>query len=255
MAQVLVTGATGSLGSALVPALHERGHTVRPMSRRRVPGHAVADLSTGDGLDAALDGCSVVVHAARDLSDYKSGTSADADYLGRFLQRARRAGVEHFLYPSIVGVDRNPYAFYRVKLACEQLIARSGVPYSIVRAAQFPQLVLSTLLKGVRGPLCLVPFGFSAEPVAVQDVAEHLAGCIEAGPSGKVTEFAGPQRLTAPQIARIWLQVTGRRGIVVPVPIRGPVARAFRMQSNIADPGAPRGTRTWREYVSQHAGR
>jgi uncharacterized protein YbjT (DUF2867 family) len=264
MAAVLVTGSTGSLGSALVPVLIARGHTVRAMSRRPAAAPAgadrvVADLSTGDGLAEALCGVSVVVHAAKDLTDHRSGRSGDADYLRPFLSRASEAGVDHFLYTSIVGVDRNPYAFYQVKLACERLIARSGIPYSVIRASQFPQLVLSTLRRGLRGPLCLVPYGFSAQPVAVEDYAEHIADRIETGPSNTITEFAGPERLTAPEIARIWLQETGQRKVIVPVPIRGRVARAFRLQSNIADAGAPRGTRTWREYVaaqsSQHAGR
>ncbi|HVX44376.1 MAG TPA: NAD(P)H-binding protein [Mycobacteriales bacterium] len=259
MAEVLVTGATGSLGSVLVPALTGRGHTVRAMSRRPGEGRVVADLSTGEGLSEALAGVSVVVHAAKDLTNYRTGSSADADYLRPFLARAAEAGVEHFLYVSIVGVDRNPYPFYQVKLACERLIARSGLNYSVVRASQFPQLVLSTLQRGLRGPLCLVPLGFSAEPVAVEDVAVHIADRLEAGPSGAVTEFAGPERLTSSVVARIWLEESGERRIVVPVPVRGRVARAFRMQSNIADARAPRGTRTWREYVqdyvSQHAGK
>lgn len=267
MAEVLVTGATGSLGSALVPALAGRGHTVRAMSRQSRAGHphpgsgerrVVADLSTGDGLAEALAGASVVVHAAKDLTDYKTGSSADADYLRPLLALAADAGIKHFLYVSIVGVDRNPYPFYQVKLACERLIARSGLDYSVVRASQFPQLVMSTLRRGMRGPLCLVPLGFSAEPVAVEDVAAHITDRVEAGPSNAVTEFAGPERLTSSAAARIWIEESGERKLVVPVPIRGRVARAFRLQSNIADADAPRGTRTWREfvrgYVSQHAG-
>lgn len=258
--RVLVTGATGALGSQVVPALIRRGHPVRAMSRRPGPPGGsgaewtVADLATGTGLPEALAGVSTVVHAAKDFSGLSTARSADAEYLSRLLPAAAAAGVGHVLYVSIVGVDRNPYPFYRVKVECERLLAGSGVPYSVVRASQFPQLVAGVLRRGLRGPLLFVPAGFAAEPVATEDLAEHLADLVGSGPSGTITEFAGPQRLRARDLAADWLRATGRRALVVPVWLRGPVARAFRMKSNIAGPGAPRGTTTWREYLSQHAG-
>jgi uncharacterized protein YbjT (DUF2867 family) len=247
----LVTGATGQLGPALVAALRERGYGVRAMSRRPGTDRVVADLSTGGGLAEAVDGCRVVVHAATDSHDTEA---VDVEGTERLADVCKAAGVEHLVYVSIVGIDRNPIGYYRAKLTAEQRVARSGVPYSIVRASQFHSLVATMLDKARRGPVCVVPAGWEIEPVATVDVARHLADRAAAGPSGSVSEFAGPERLGLRDVARVWLAAGGGRAAVLPVPIPGKAARAFRMRSNIASPDAARGQVTWADWLSQNAG-
>lgn len=107
--RILVTGGTGTLGRNVVRQLVEGGRQVRLLSRRHRPGDAAspADWSTGDlvageGIAEAVAGVDTVVHCA-------SGRSGDREAARNLLDGARRAGVSHLVYISIVGVDRVPF--------------------------------------------------------------------------------------------------------------------------------------------------
>jgi uncharacterized protein YbjT (DUF2867 family) len=253
MTEVLVTGGTGLLGSALVPALRAAGHSVRVLSRRPGDGHTVGDLTTGAGVAEAVAGVELVLHAA---SRVARGDPAATDVAGtrRLAVACREAGVRHLLFVSIVGVDRLPYTYYRAKFAAEQVIAAAGVPYTTVRVAQFHPLVAS-LLRTLRRrtPVLPLPAGWRIEPVAVRDVAAHLAARVGQPPAAGIEEFGGPETLDVADAARTWLEVTGQRGYVVPAPVPGGFGRAFRSGLNLVGPTAPRGALTWREWLRSPA--
>ena len=140
MTKVLVTGGTGSLGRELTPRLLAAGYTVRIMSRRNPkPGEDArvewvqASLESGTGLSEAIKGVNVVVHAASNPAKREVDVTGTA----RLLNEARTAGVQQFVYISIVGIDRIGFSYYRNKLAAEHLIEASGLPWTILRATQF----------------------------------------------------------------------------------------------------------------------
>ena len=115
--EVLVTGATGTLGPKLVGAATAAGHHVRAMSRRSHVGYTGVHWSQGDllantGIDAAVDGVDVVVHGATQGTGDKDVTSTQ-----NLATAARRAGVGHIIYVSIVGIDRIPLPYYQTQAA------------------------------------------------------------------------------------------------------------------------------------------
>ena len=119
MTTILVTGGTGTLGRHVDERLRADGHEVRVLSRHARP-YAVDLRAGGSALDAALTGVRTVVHCA---SSPRGGDEEAAEHL---ITAARRAGVDHLVYISIVGVDRVPYGYYKAKFAVEQRIeARS----------------------------------------------------------------------------------------------------------------------------------
>ena len=252
MPVVLLTGGTGMLGSALAPALQQAGHQVRVLSRRPGHGRMVGDLATGSGLADAVPGAELVLHAA--TSSLRDPWGTDVAGTARLVVACREAGVRHLLYVSIPGVDRIPYGYYRAKFAAEQVIAAAGVPYTTVRVAQFHPLVAS-LLRTLRRrtPVLPVPAGWRIEPVAVRDVAAHLAARVGQPPAAGIEEFGGPETLDVADAARTWLEVTGQRGYVVPAPVPGGFGRAFRSGLNLVGPTAPRGALTWREWLRSPA--
>ena len=141
VAQVLVIGGTGTLGRRLTPLLVECGHEVRVLSRQRapiVPAGVVAhcgDVRTGEGLATALDGVETVIQS---VAATRGGKATELDGM-RSLLAAR--GDRHVIYVSIVGVDRNPFGYYRTKLEAERLLEQSGGNWTIQRATQFHDLI------------------------------------------------------------------------------------------------------------------
>src|SRR5205823_11632078 len=138
--RILVTGGTGTFGRPAVARLVEQGHEVRVLSRRPSPELPAGvqtvrgDLSSDEAVRDAVWHANAVLHAA---SNTGLGLGrGDVDGTQRLLQiAARGASVTHFLYVSIVGIDRIPLIYYRRKLACERLVAASGIGHTILRHA------------------------------------------------------------------------------------------------------------------------
>jgi uncharacterized protein YbjT (DUF2867 family) len=252
--RVLVTGGTGTLGREIVPRLREAGHTVRVMSRH--PGHedsiewARADLATGEGLAAAVEGIEVVVHLASSPYRGRYTYQVDVEGSGRLVWAARSAGVRHLLYTSIVGVDCIPWPYFRRKLAAEQRVRDGGVPWSILRATQFHTLIDAALRVVGRLPVLLGPAGMPGQPVDPGDVAERLVVQIADGPSHRVAEFGGPHVLTFAELAHMWVAARRLRRRIVEVPVPGRLARTFRDGLALTSQQPPVRI-TWQEWLAR----
>jgi uncharacterized protein YbjT (DUF2867 family) len=239
---MLVTGGTGTLGRALVPALRAAGHDVRVLSRRPGPDRITGDLATGAGLDDAVRGAGTILHLA-------SRPRNDTALTRTLIDAALRHGRPHLVYVSIVGVDRVPLGYYREKLAVEGLVAGSGLDWTTLRATQFHDL-LAGLFGGLsRVGVLPVLSGAVFQPVDVRDVAARLVELVAAGPAGRVVQFGGPQVRPMDELARAWLRGTGRSRRVLPVPLPGGLARAVRA-GGLAAPDQPRGERTFEQFLA-----
>lgn len=251
---LLLTGGTGTLGRAVIAAAASRGLPVRVLTRREEHPFGAAEhvtwikgnLATGDGLGHALRGITTVIHAA---SDARRALAVDVHGTTRLVAAARNAGVAHFIYVSIVGVDRIPYAYYRAKHEAETIVHRGGVPYSILRATQFHSLVDSRLARAARRPVVMpLPTSMLMQSVAASEVADRLLRAVEEGPQGRLRDFAGPEVMTVGQAAAIWREMRDVRKRVLPLPAVGSVLSAFRRGDNTA-PGGELGTVTWRQWL------
>lgn len=245
MSTILVTGATGSLGRPTVAALRTAGHTVRPMSRTSREGGVVADLTTGAGLQAALDGVDTVVHLATAVS------KADIAHARTLVTAARAAGVRHLVYVSIVGVDRIPFPYYRAKFECERVIEESGIPFTILRATQFHGFVAKILSAPGRLPF-LVSLPIDDQPIAVEEVAQRLAELAADAPAGRVDDIGGPEVLSFDELAAQWQRAHGTRKTVWRFTVPGRTMAAFRAGHHLAGlPGY--GRETFAQFSQRHA--
>ena len=253
--KVLVTGGTGRLGSKVVKELTETGYSVRIMSRKWQPTNllsttewAQADIETGQGIADALAGIDVVIHAAS--SPFKHTRQIDVDGTRLLLEQARVAGVSHVSYISIVGIDRISYYYYRAKLAAEELIKNSGIPWSILRATQFHYLVDLFFQTATKMPLVtLLPTDLQCQSIAESEVASRLCQIAVAGPRGRLPDLGGPEVLTAGEMAHTWLMIRGMHRHVLPLHLPGKVAQGFRRGYNICPDQPVRGHITWAEWV------
>ncbi|MBT3152065.1 NAD(P)H-binding protein [Streptomyces sp. CHD11] len=243
MTTILVTGGTGVLGRHVTERLRAAGHDVRVLSRH-APPYAVDLREGGSALDAAVTGVDTVVHCA------SSPRGGDEKAARNLIAAARRAGVGHLVFISIVGVDRVPYGYYRSKLAVERLVEESGIGWTVLRATQFHDLVLTVLQALAKLPVVLLSARVKDQPVEVTEVAARLSELAQGAPAGRVEDMAGPEVRTFDSLARAYLGATGRRRAVVKVPLRGAAYRAFRAGGHLA-PDRAVGTVTFDEFLRE----
>ena len=203
--KIVVIGGTGLIGSKLVKKLREQGHEAVAAS----PNTGVNSI-TGEGLANALKGASVVVDVTN------SPSWEDAAVLKFFETSTRNllaseasAGVGHHVALSVVGTEHLlESGFFRAKLAQENLIKASSIPYTIVRATQFFEFVkaigdFSTDGNKVRMPSALI------QPMAGDDVASAVARIATSSPVNGTVEIGGPEKFHLDELVR--MDLTARK--------------------------------------------
>jgi len=210
--KIVVIGGTGLIGTKLVKNLSERGHDVLPAS----PNTGVNTI-TCEGLAKALDGAEVVVDVANAPVWEDKAVLEFFEASGRNLLAAEAAaGVRHHVALSIVGSERLPdNGYFRAKVAQENLIKASAIPYTILRATQFFEFVggiaeSATVGEEIRLSPALI------QPIASADVAAALADVAVAPPANGTVEVAGPEAMPIDELVRCFLRAMQDTRKVVP---------------------------------------
>jgi uncharacterized protein YbjT (DUF2867 family) len=196
--KIVVIGGTGLIGSRLVKKLSEHGHEAVAAA----PSSGVNSI-TGEGLAAALQGAWVVVDVTN------SPSWEDAAVLKFFETSTRNllaseatAGVGHHVALSVVGTERLlESGFFRAKLAQENLIKASSIPYTIVRATQFFEFVTKIADFSTEGTQARLPSAL-IQPMAAEDVASELSRIATSSPVKRTIEIGGPEKFRLDEIAR-----------------------------------------------------
>jgi uncharacterized protein YbjT (DUF2867 family) len=223
--RIAVAGATGSIGRPVAEELAKRGHEVRSLSRHSA--QYPVDLTTGAGLEQALDGCAVLIDASNAGPNEKQARAVLIEGGRRLNAAAAGAGVKHQVCISIVGCEQVPLPYYRVKVEQEQLARASEVPATVVRATQFHTLIAGLFESAARYRV-LPGGGARLQPIDPRQVAEILAGIAEGPRRDGTVNVAGPEVLELGTLARTWKRVSGRSGLVVPTPLPPKLARPLK---------------------------
>ncbi|ROO85373.1 uncharacterized protein YbjT (DUF2867 family) [Actinocorallia herbida] len=203
--KIVVIGGTGLIGSKLVTKLGEHGHEAIAAS----PNTGVNTL-TGEGLAEVMKGTDVVI----DVSN--SPSFEDAAVLEFFttstrnlLAAEKEAGVGHHVALSVVGTGRRPdIGYFAAKVAQENLIKESGIPFSIVHATQFfefGQRIADGATKG--NEVYIAPVAF--QPIAGDEVAQNVGRTAVGTPLNGSIEIAGPTRYQMDEFFRKALAAWG----------------------------------------------
>lgn len=199
--KVVVIGGSGLIGKKVVANLRDRGHEVVSAS----PSSGV-NAVTGEGLAAALAGAQVVVDVANAPDWHDDVVLKFFETSGRNLAAAEIvAGVSHHVALSVVGTDRLlASGYFRAKMAQEQLIKNSRVPYTIVRATQFFEFVGAIAQSATDGQTVRLPPAMM-QPIVSDDVAAAVADVALANPLNDIVEVAGPDKIRMDDLIRQFL--------------------------------------------------
>ena len=203
--KIVIIGGTGLIGTKLVNNLRQRGHEVVAAS----PSSGV-NTFTGEGLAEVLTGAQVVVDVANAPQWDDKAVLEFFETAGRNLLAAEAAaGVRHHVALSIVGADRLPASGYlRAKVAQENLIKASKVPFTIVRSTQFFEFVKGIAQSATEGQTVRLSPGLM-QPIAADDVAAALTDVAVAEPVNGTIEIAGPEPIRMDELVRQFLSATG----------------------------------------------
>ena len=210
--KIVVIGGTGLIGSKLVQNLRERGHDVLAAS----PSTGVNSI-TREGLAQAMDGAEVVVDVANAPSWEDQAVLDFFETSSRNLLAAEAAaGVRHHIALSIVGSERLPEnGYFRAKVAQENLIKASGIPYTLLRATQFFEFVGGIVQSFAVGEEIRVSPAL-IQPIAAVDVVAALTDVALAAPVNGTVEVAGPEAIPLDDLAKRFLRVNQDNRKVVP---------------------------------------
>src|ERR671919_452241 len=212
--KIVVIGGTGLIGSKTVAILRQGGHEVVAAS----PKTGVNTI-TGEGLNEAMAGTQVVIDLANSPSFEDRAVLEFFETSGRNLLAAEAAaGVRHHVALSIVGTDRTPNnGYFRAKVAQEQLIETSGIPYTIIRSTQFLEFLGRIADASADGNMVKLSPGLF-QPIAADDVAAIVADVALAAPRNGIVEIAGPERAPFNQFVARYLNAVGDPRAVVSDP-------------------------------------
>src|SRR3954454_18981174 len=209
--KMVVIGGTGLIGTKVVNNLRQRGHEALAAS----PSKGVNTL-TGEGLKEALAGAQVVVDVANSPSFEDKPSMDFFETSGRNLLGAEKtAGVKHHVALSVVGTDRltgsgagSLSGYFRAKLAQENLIKASGIPFTIVHATQFFEFVKGIAQSGIAGSTVRLS-SVLMQPMAADDVAAAVVEAALGPPANGLIEVAGPDQIRQDELVRQYLSATG----------------------------------------------
>jgi uncharacterized protein YbjT (DUF2867 family) len=232
---ILVIGASGILGTAVISELYQEGYSIRAASRspeklsEKLPKDILVskvDLTDAATMEKALEDVDTVVAAAHSLLGSGANSSAKVDEKGikHLIEAARQKGVRHFIYVSIyMASESSASAFVRRKFRMERYLINSGIPFTIIRPSAFMevhahQLLGSGILKNGKALI----MGKGDKPcnyVAAGDVAELIRKIVKEGPSNEILDVGGPDNTSKIELAGLYGKLSGRQVKMIHIPL------------------------------------
>jgi uncharacterized protein YbjT (DUF2867 family) len=251
--KIVVIGGTGLIGSKVVNILRQRGHEVVAAS----PSSGVNTL-TGEGLAGALAGAQIVIDVANSPSFEDKPALEFFETSGRNLLAAgKTAGVRHHVALSVVGTDRllgsgpgSLSGYFRAKMAQENLIKDSGIPFTIVHATQFFEFTKNIAQSGTDGSTVRLS-SVLMQPIAADDVAAAVAEAALGQPANGVIEIAGPDQIRQDELVRQYLSATGDARKVITDDKAGYFGIEVDDQSLVPGPNPRVGSMHFAEWLSR----
>ena len=232
---IMVTGATGFIGARLITHLSKLGYSVKGMSRRDIPDtsnvrYVKADVFDVTQLESALTGVEVAYYLLHSMEgskeQWKEFASRERTQAQNFLAAATKAGVKRIIYLGGLvndSLDLSPHMKSRKEVG--EILASGSIPVTELRASLIigaqggSYAMLRYLVERLPVMVCPSWVKSLAQPIAVDDVIEYLAGCMtHPDTTGKVYEIGGKDKMTYEQLMRVYAKYLNKRLIVIQIP-------------------------------------
>lgn len=232
---ILVTGATGFIGSKLVEKLVQNGYTVKGMSRQKIPDKqgvkfVKADAFNPDELQTCLEGVEIafyLLHSMEgDTKNWKEFASREKIQANNFLKAATIAGVKRIIYLGGLvneSLDLSPHMKSRKQVG--EILSSGSIPVTELRASLIigaqggSYAMLRYLVERLRIMVCPMWVKSISQPIALDDVIAYLVGCIEKPQtSGKIYDIGGPERLTYEELMRQYAAYLNKNLFIIEIP-------------------------------------
>lgn len=263
MNKILVVGGSGVLGSSVVATLQREQVDFLSGSRTPIKSDSYGavsqsanvpwkriDLATGEGLLQALEGVDTVFHLAS--APTKIGNeSFEVVATRNLLKGLNQSDVKHLIYSSIVGVDTIQYSYYRAKRSAELLIQESHIPYTILRATQFHNLLDFVIGKLLSLPIGFIPRQLNVQPIHVDTVTAELYRLAQVGPQQIIVNLGGPKVYDVGTMAQLWMKARHVSKSVIPIPTVGSLMKSLAKGENTCPDKKAIGSPDWEEYLRE----
>lgn len=260
MKKVIVTGGTGNLGSKIVEYLIEKKYTTTVLTSKSVlnpingVNNVTADITCKDSLTSLFDDTDVIIHCASNPRK-----SDDVDVMGtkNILENINLQKPPHFIYISIVGVDKSNWPYYQNKYKTENLIKSSRIPYTILRITQFHDFVLNRIVKDLdTKPIeetFKIPKGLCFQSIDTGEAAKRIVSYIDTiqKTEGSIITFGGPEVLPLQNIVKIYLAKHKRNQTIETYVTDDPFYKIFTTGINLC-PDYKNGKTTWKAYIEDN---
>ena len=244
--RIVIIGGSGLIGTKLVNNLSQLGHEVVAASRS-----SGVNTLTGEGLTEVLTGAQVVVDVANSPKFDESSIQFFETSGTHLLAAEQRAGVRHHVALSIVGTDRLPgSAYLRAKVAQENLIKKSGIPYSILRSTQFFEFIGRIAAAGEQSVHVSAAL---FQPILSGDVVAVLADVTLGPPINGIVEVGGPEKFSMAELVKRVLRANGDQREVIADAHTPYFGAELDDESLVAGPSARLGSKHFEEWLKESA--
>ncbi|MBU3026387.1 SDR family oxidoreductase [Zobellia galactanivorans] len=253
--KILLTGGTGKLGKNLIEFLSEENFFIDVLTRNanKPPKEKVtyinADFCQPKSLQVLKSDYYAIVHCA---SNPKNAEEVDIKGTTNLIERLRNQKVENFIYISIVGIDKTDFPYYKSKLRTEEIIKKSGLPYTILRVTQFHDFVYNRILNAgiVQAETLAVPQGLKFQSIDLTDVCEEILNMLKNKPLNNVLEIGGPKILSIDEILNAYVQIIAPDKKVSMIPAQNEFQKLFTTGINTC-PYARKGHIQWVDFLKK----
>ncbi|WPO77872.1 SDR family oxidoreductase [Flavobacterium sp. KACC 22761] len=260
MNKILITGGNGHLGKYIVDSLLSKGYNPSVLTTQTILSESnrvqffTGDLVENKGLQEATEGADVIIHCASNPRNFQQ---TDIKGTKNLLEAIDKNATKHFIYISIVGIDKSDYPYYGAKLEVEKSIINSGIPFTILRTTQFHDFVFNLLKtleeqnSGNEG-FIEIPSGLKFQSIAVNEVADLLISLALEKPKGLLEDCGGPEVFSFEEMVASYLKINRKNRQIKLLESEDIRHKLFTTGINLC-PNQKLGKQTWEEFLIQKA--